>query len=316
LVVCCAIAGSAVAQANWPSKPITLVAPTAPGSDGDIMIRALAQKMTQLTGVSVVTDNKPGASGTLGVTITSHAAPDGYTAVITGTGPFILQPLLNKQLPYNMEKTLVPVSLVSTFASAVVVAGDSPYKTLGELIAAARAQPGKLTFATSGQGTLVHLSGELLKIRAGVDLLHVPYKSQAPGVQAVLSQEATLMIAPSASLQKLIESGKLRALAVTSSERMGSLPNVPTMAEAGVKDFVVTGWYGAYAPAGTPRPLAERLSAEIRRALADREVKEKYQALGMEAVGSTPDQLHATWKADTAIWDLVLKANPQVKLEQ
>ncbi|MDP3138879.1 MAG: tripartite tricarboxylate transporter substrate binding protein, partial [Burkholderiaceae bacterium] len=220
------LASALNAQTAWPSKVVTLVAPTAPGSDGDIIVRTVAQKMSQLLNASVIVDNKAGAGGTLGVAYTSRASADGHIAVITGTGPFILTPLLNKKLAYDMEKNLEPISIMSTFSSAVVVSADSPYKTLRELIAAAKAQPGKLTFASSGGGTLVHLQGELLKIRAGIDMLHVPYKSQSPALQGVIAQETSVMIMPSASAQALIDSGKLRALAVTSDKRMKSLPNV------------------------------------------------------------------------------------------
>ncbi len=310
------LANSSHAQTDWPSKPITLVAPTLPGSDGDIIVRSVSQKMTELMKTTVVVDNKAGASGTLGVSVASRMSQDGHVAVITGTGPFILSPLLNQKLSYDMEKTLEPVSLMATFASAVIVSVNSPYKTLKDLIAAAKAQPGKLTFASSGQGTLIHLQGELLKIRAGIDLLHVPYKSQPPAIQAVMTQEITVMILPSASVQPLIKSGKLRALAVTSETRMKSTPDVPTMAEAGMDNFVVQGWYGAYAPGGTPKALTERMSAEMRRALLTPDVTERFAQLGMDVVGSTPQQLLTTWKADTAIWAQVLKLNPQIKLDQ
>ncbi|MDO9090253.1 MAG: tripartite tricarboxylate transporter substrate binding protein [Burkholderiaceae bacterium] len=310
------LASAANAQSTWPSKVVTLVAPTAPGSDGDIIVRTVAQKMSQLLNASVIVDNKAGAGGTLGVAYTSRASADGHIAVITGTGPFILTPLLNKKLAYDMEKNLEPISIMSTFASAVVVSADSPYKTLRELIAAAKAQPGKLSFASSGGGTLVHLQGELLKIRAGIDMLHVPYKSQSPALQGVIAQETAVMIMPSASAQALIDSGKLRALAVTSDKRMKSLPNVPTMAEAGVPDFVVKGWYGAYAPGGTPKALTQRFSAEMRRALHTPEVVARFNSLSMDVVGSTPEEMLATWKADTAIWAQVLKANPQIKIDQ
>jgi tripartite-type tricarboxylate transporter receptor subunit TctC len=310
------IATVCAGQTTWPTKSITLVAPTLPGSDGDIIARSVGQSMSQLTGVPVVVENRAGASGTLGVATTARAAPDGYTSVITGTGPFILSPLLNKQLGYDMEKSLEPVSLMSTFASTVVVGSDSPYKTLGDLIAAAKAQPGKLTFGSSGQGTLVHLQGELLKIRTGINVLHVPYKSQTPALMAVISQEITFMILPSASAQQLIHSGRLRALGVTSDARMKSLPDVPTMAEAGVQNFVVKGWYGAYVPAGTPHQVIQKFSEEVRRALQTPEVTARLNLLGMDVVGSTPEQLLQTWRADSTVWSQVLKANPQIRLEQ
>ncbi|MBN9428604.1 MAG: tripartite tricarboxylate transporter substrate binding protein [Burkholderiales bacterium] len=303
------------AQSGWPSKPIVLVAATSPGSDNDIIARTIADKMGQLISAPVIVENKPGAGGRLGVAVTSRASTDGHTAVITGTGPFILAPLLSRQLQYDMEKSLEPVSLISTFASAVVVSADSPYRTLKDFIAAAKAQPGKLSFASSGAGTLVHLQGELLKIRAGLDLLHVPYKSQTPALLGVAGQESAIMILPSASAQQLIDAGKLRALAVTSDKRMASLPNVPTMAEAGVADFVVKGWYGAYAPGGTAKELTRRLSAEMSRALQAPEVIARFKTLSMEAVGSTPDELHAIWKADTAVWAKVLEANPQIRID-
>jgi tripartite-type tricarboxylate transporter receptor subunit TctC len=310
------LCGVSSAQSNWPSKTITLIAPTLPGSDGDTIVRAVAQKMNLLMNSSVIVENKAGAGGTLGVAIAANGSPDGHLAVITGTGPFILYPLLSKKPQYDMEKSFEPVSLMSTFASVVIVSPDSPYKSLKDLIAYAKAHPGKLTFGSSGQSTLVHLQGELLKIQENIDLLHVPYKSQTPAIQAVMTQEVTMMILPSASAQSLIQSGKLRALAQTSDARMKTLPDVPTMSEAGVKDFVVKGWYGAYAPTGTPKALTQRLSAEMRRALLSPEVVERFNMLGMDAVGGSPDQLYAAWKSDTAIWTKVLKANPQIKLDE
>lgn len=310
------VAGHASGQAaDWPTKTITLVGPTQPGSTGDIIVRTLGQKMAQLSGATVVADNKPGAGGTLGVGWTARQPPDGHMAVITGTGPFILQPLMNKQISYDMEKSLVPVSLLCTFGCALIVAADSPYRTMKDLIAAARAQSGKLAFGSPGAGTLTHLEGELFKIRTGTDLLHVPYKAETAGITAVMAREVAFMVPPSASVQPLIQSGKLRALAVTTDTRMKSLPDVPTMAEAGVADFVVKGWQGAYAPGGTPRAQAQKMSELMRRALLSPDVAERFASIGMDVAGGSPDELYAAWKSDTAIWAEVLKANPQIKVE-
>src|SRR5258706_6144427 len=282
-----------LAQQPWPApgKLITYVVPYPAGGTTDILGRMLAQKLGTALGTTVIVDNKPGATGTIGTAFVSRAAPDGYTLLGTSIGPQAIVPSLNPKLPYDPVKSLEPVTLVGTVPHALVVAAGSPFKTVKELVAAAQAKPGELAFASGGNSTILQMQGELLKIQLGIDITHVPYKGDTPAIQDVLGGQVTLMFAPVAAALPHIQSGKLHPLAVTSATRLKSLRDVPTMAEAGGGDFVAEQWQGGYLPANTPKPIVRRLNAEIVRILNEADVAERVEKLGVSPVGSSPGQL-------------------------
>jgi tripartite-type tricarboxylate transporter receptor subunit TctC len=299
-------AALALAQPVWPAKPITYVVPYPPGGTTDILGRALGQRLSAALGVPVVVDNKPGATGTIGSAFVARAAPDGHTLLGTSIGPQAIVPSLGVKLPYNPVAAFEPVTLIGTVPHVLVVGKASPYRSVADLIAAAKAKPGTLTFASGGSGTILQMQGELLKLQAGIDMTHVPYKGDTPALQDVLAGHADLMFAPVAAASQHVRSGNLRALAVTSAERLKGLPDVPTMAEVGVPDFVAEQWQALYAPAGTPRPIIDRLQAEVARIIREPELMERLEGLGVTPIGGTPEQLAQRQREDTARWSKVI----------
>ena len=296
----------ATAQQGWPAKPITYVVPYPPGGTTDILGRALGQRLSTALGVAVVVDNKPGATGTIGSAFVARAAPDGHTLLGTSIGPQAIVPGLGPRLPYDPVAAFAQITLVGTVPHVLVVGKASPHRSAADVIAAARAKPGVLTFASGGSGTILQMQGELLKLQAGIEMTHVPYKGDTPALQDVLAGHADLMFAPVAAASQHVRSGNLRALAVTSAERLRSLPDIPTMAEAGVPDFVAEQWQALYAPAGTPRPIIDRLQAEVARIVREPEVVERLEGLGVTPVAGTPEQLAERQREDTARWAKVI----------
>jgi tripartite-type tricarboxylate transporter receptor subunit TctC len=267
----------------------------------------IAQKLGAALNTTVIVDNKPGATGTIGTAFVARAAPDGYTILGTSIGPQAIVPNLMPRLPYDPVKSFEPVSLVGTIPHVLVVNASEPYKTVSDVIKTAKAKPGTLTFASGGNGTILQMQGELLKIQTGIDMLHIPYKGDTPAMQDVLAGHVTMMFVPIAAALPHIQSGKLRALAVTSPKRLKALPDAPTMKEAGVPGFEVEQWQAVYAPAGTPKPIVQRLHTEIVRILKEPDVAAKFESLGVTVVGSTPEQLADAQKADSAKWAKVIK---------
>jgi tripartite-type tricarboxylate transporter receptor subunit TctC len=272
-----------------------------------VLGRSVARKVGTALGTNVIVDNRAGATGTIGAAFVAKAAPDGFTLLGTSIGPQAIAPHLMGKLPYDPIQSFAPVVTIGTIPHILVVGANQPYKTVADLIAAAKAQPGKLAFASGGTGTVLQMQGELLKQQAGVQFIHVPYKGDTPALQDTLGGQVNFMFAPAAASLPHVQSGKLRALAVTSAVRLKALPDVPTMGEAGMKDFIVEQWQAVFAPAGTPAPVVERLNREINAALKDPAIAALADKLGVTLVGGTPQQLGDLQKADFAKWAEVIR---------
>ena len=302
------VSARAFAQDGWPAgRTITWVVPYPPGGSTDVLGRSIAQKIAGPLHASIIVDNRAGATGTIGSAFVAKAAPDGYTLLGTSIGPQAIAPHLMTHLPYDPLHDLQPVITIGTIPHILVVAASQPFKTVAELVAQAKAKPGTLSFASGGNGTILQMQGELLKQQTGTQLLHSPYKGDTPALQDTLAGVVNFMFAPAAAALPHLAAGKLRALAVTSAHRLKALPDVPTMAEAGFRDFVVEQWQAVYAPAKTPAAIVGRLNAEIGKALKDPAIVELADKLGVTLVGGTPEQLARQQESDSAKWGKVIR---------
>jgi tripartite-type tricarboxylate transporter receptor subunit TctC len=298
----------AQAQHDWPgNRPLTWVVPYPAAGSTDVMARAIAQRVGTALGTSVIVDNKPGATGTIGGAYVAKANPDGTTALVTTIGAQAIAPHLMDKLPYDPLHDLAPVALIGTIPNVVVAAPSQPFKTVAELLALAKSRPGEIAFASGGNGTILQMQAELLASRADVKLLHVPYKGDTPALQDTLGGQVQFMFTPIAAALPHIQAGKLRALAVTSAARLKSLPEVPTMAQAGQKDFVVEQWLAIYLPARTPAATVQRLNAEVNKALRAPNIVELADKLGVTLVGGTPQRLAEQQSKDSATWARVIR---------
>jgi tripartite-type tricarboxylate transporter receptor subunit TctC len=308
LIAGVAAAGSALGQApTYPTRPIRIVVPFPPGGATDILARDVAQKLTDAWGQAVIVDNRPGAGGNIGSELVAKAAPDGYTLEMGTVGTHAINASLYAKMPYDHVKDFAPVILVASVPNVLEVNPALPVNSVAELIAYAKANPGKLNFASSGNGTSIHLSGELFKVMAGVQMTHVPYKGSAPALQDLIAGQVQLMFDNLPPSLPQIKAGKLRALAVTSAARASALPDVPTVAEAGLPGFEASSWFGVLAPAGTPPAIVAKLNAEIARWLATPEAKEKLAKQGADAAGGSPEDFAKHIAAETAKWAKVVK---------
>ena len=289
-------------------KAQTWVVPYPAAGSTDVMARAIAQRVSAALGQAVVVDNKSGATGTIGGAMVAKAAPDGHTALMTTIGAQAIAPHLLAKLPYDPLTDLEPVVLVGTIPHLLVVAASQPWTSVNELLAAAKARSGAIAFASGGNGTILQMQAELLAMRTGVKFLHVPYKGDTPALQDTLGAQVQFMFAPVAAALPHVKAGKLRALAVTAAARLKVLPEVPTMAEAGQKDFVVEQWQGVYLPARTPAATVQRLNSAINNALREPAVAELADKLGVTLVGGAPQRLAEVQKADSATWARVIRA--------
>ena len=306
----CALACAAfVAHAQYPNKPIKMVVPFPAGGTTDIMARAVAADLQKRFGQAVIVDNKAGAGGNIGSDYVAKAAPDGYTLLMGTVGTHAINVSLYPKMPYDAVKDFAPVSLVAGVPNVLVSTPGYPIASVKDLIDAAKKAPDTITFASSGSGTSIHLSGELFKQLAGVQMTHVPYKGSSAALPDVMSGQVNVMFDNAPSVMQHIRGGKLKAIAVTSGKRSPALPNVPTIAESGLPGFEASSWFGVLAPAGTPKDIIEKLSTAIAKSLQTVEMKDRLAGQGAEAVGNTPEQFAAHIKAEIDKWAKVVKAS-------
>jgi tripartite-type tricarboxylate transporter receptor subunit TctC len=308
LATCAGYAGGVAAQAAYPSKPITLIVPTSPGGTTDIAARMLADPLGKALGQTVIVDNRGGASGGIAAVAVKRAEPDGHTLLMQYSGYHVITPNVVKQSAQWEAKDLQAVANVLSAPQVIVVRDALPVKTLAELIAYAKANPGKLSYASSGNGSLQHVTGAMLEQQAGITMTHVPYKGTGPALQDLLGGQVDLTFGTPPPYMPFIQSGKLRALAVTGATRVSSLPNVPTAAEAGMPKLDATSWFGVFAPAKTPKPVIDKLTAEIAKVMATPAFKQKAAELGATADYMNPQQLTDYSKSELARWAQVVKA--------
>ena len=304
--VACA-APSAGAQ-TWPAKPVRLVVTYPPGGGSDIIARTLAQKLTEPLGVQVVVENRPGANGNIGTDYVAKSAPDGYTLVLGNTGPLCISPAIYSTIPYNTARDFSPISLVASTPIILVVHPSFPVRTVGDLVKIAKARPGQLRFASSGNGATSHLAGEMLKLMAGIDMVHVPYKGVAPAIVDVIAGQIEMQFLDVSVVVGYIKNGKVRAVAWAGPRRGPAFPEVPTVAESGFPGFDVTGWYGILGAAGMPKDVVARLNGAIVKALAQPDTRERFDAIGALPVTSTPDEFAEYIRAELAKWAKVARA--------
>ena len=292
---------NAVAQA-WPTKPIKIVAPSTPGDAPDVIARMIADKLTPVLGQQVVVENKPGAGGVVGSDAVAKAAPDGYTLIMGNAGSHGINAAVYAKLPYDIQSDFAPVSQVAVAPNVVVINPAVPANTVAEFIAYAKNQPGKLSYASGGNGSSAHMSMELFKSMAGVDIQHIPYKGSSPALTDLVGGQVAIFIGNMPPTVPLIKGGKLRALAVTTKSRSALMPELPTMAEAGLPGYETVAWFGVLAPAGTPPEIVNRLSAAIGKIARSPEMREKLLAMGAEPVGGTPEEFKLVIDRDIAKW--------------
>jgi len=294
------------AFAAYPDHPIKLIVPVPPGGGVDILSRAIGAKMSQSMGQPIVVENKAGASAAIGTELLAKSPADGYT-IMMGYSAHATNPIFVPKLPYDTSRDFAAIAHVGYIPLILVVNASSPYMTVQDLIGAARAKPGQLQFASGGAGAGAHLSGELLKTTANVDVVHVPYKGNAPALTDLLGGQVTMMFDTITTALPHVKSGKLRALAVTSPKRSPLAPDIPTMIEAGLADFDISAWYVMFAPAGTPKDVMARLNAEVNKAIADPDVRRTLGEQGVEFTGGTPEDADRFVRGEVERWSRIIK---------
>jgi tripartite-type tricarboxylate transporter receptor subunit TctC len=305
----------ASAQDPYPTKPVRIIVPYPAGGPADLLPRVVGEKLSQKWGQPVVVENKPGASGNIGMAEGARAEPDGYTLVLAPTGNLTVNPTLFPKMPFDTHRDLTPVTLLAQSPNVLVVHPSVPVKSFKELIDYAKANPGKLNFASPGDGSGAHLAGELLKLEAGINAVHIPYKGMAPAVNDLLGGQVQMMFAGISTAVQHVKSGKLVALAIAGPKRNPQLPDVPTVIESGIPGFDVTSWYGIVVRAGTPPALVQKIQRDMAEALQMEDVKKRLAVLGLEPVGNTPEAFDAIIKAESRKWgDIVKRAG--IKTQQ
>ena len=301
LGVAVAAAPLAVAQ-SWPTKAIRIVAPSTPGDAPDVIARLIAEKLSPVLGQQVVVENKPGAGGVVGSEAVARAAPDGYTLIMGNAGSHGINAAVYSKLPYDIQRDFAPVSLVAIAPNIVVINPAVPATSLVEFIAYAKSQPGKLSYASGGNGSSAHMSMELFKSMAGLDIQHVPYKGSTPALTDLIGGQVAIFIGNMPPAVPHVKAGKLRALAVTTKARSALMPELPTMTEAGLPGYETVAWFGILAPAGTPPDIVNRLSMEIGKIARSPEMRDRLVAMGAEPVGGTPEEFKTVIDRDIAKW--------------
>jgi tripartite-type tricarboxylate transporter receptor subunit TctC len=311
-VAAAGFAVSATAQA-WPNKPIRLIVPSPPGDGSDLMARSVGQKLSEALGQQVVVDNRPGAGGRLGTELAAKSAPDGYTLIMGNAGSHAINSALYKDLPYDIERDFVPVTQVMRAPNVLVVNPSLPVSSVKDLIALYKANPGKYSYGSGGNGSSAHLSAELFKSMAGVDVVHVPYKGATPALTDLIAGQVAMFMGNLPPAMGHIKSGRVKALAVTTSQRSSLVPEIPTVAESGLPGFETVAWFGIFAPTGTPKEIVQRLADETAKVVQRPEIREAIAALGGEPVGNSPAAFAAIVKGDLAKWrKVVTEANVKV----
>jgi len=310
----CGFAAGAADQGGYPTRPIRLIVPFPPGGGTDILSRLVANKLNERAGWQVVVDNRPGAGGNIGLDAAAKANPDGYTMVTGQTSNLTINPSLYSKLPYDSLRDFTPVSVIASSPIAIMVSAKAPYKSFADLLAAAKAKPGELTFASTGNGTVGHLTGELLQRTAGVKMIHVPYKGAAQAFPDLLGGRIHVFLASLETAIPQMKAGTIRTLAITSLQRVPVLPDIPTVAESGIKGFETTTWFGILVPKATPQPIVARLSDEITKALDAPDVRERMAANGGATVKTGPAAFDALIRSELPKWSRVVK-DANVKIE-
>jgi tripartite-type tricarboxylate transporter receptor subunit TctC len=302
-------AGAPVLAQSYPTKPIRMVVPSAPGSGPDLIARVVALKLTESLGKPVVTDPRPGAGGSLGAEIVARSLPDGYTLIMGSAGSHSVNTALYPKLPYDAVKDFAPISLVTTAPNILIVHPSLPVKSVKELVALAKAKPGELTFGSGGNGSTAHLSGELFRVLAKANMVHVPFKGAPAAAIGVMTGEISMGILNLPPSLPHVRSGKLKALGVSTATRSAAVPDIPTIAEGGLPGYEASTWYAVLAPAGTPADIIARLNSELIKGLRSDDMKKRISAEGGDIVGSTPEELTAVIKRDIEKWTRVVAAS-------
>lgn len=301
------LAGGAAAQ-PYPSKPVRIVIPFPAGGGADSIIRSFSGRLADAFGQPLLIDNRSGANGNVGTELVAKSAPDGYTLLFNGSGTLAINPSLYTKLPYDPLRDFAPVALTVLQPHVLTVHPSMPIRTVNDLIALARSQPGKLNFASSGNGSLAHLGGELFRTAARVDVVHVPYKGAAPALVDLLAGQVHMVFASSPSVMPHVTSKRLRAVAVTTRKRIAIMPQTPTVIESGLPDFILTGWYGMLAPTGTPAAIVSRLNADLVRTHALPDIRQRLADFGLEIETSTPDEFAEFMRVEIAKYAKVVRA--------
>ena len=301
-------AGAPAHAQAYPSRPVSLVTPFPPGGAADVVIRLMAQELGKEMDATFIVDNRAGAGGAIGTSYVARANPDGYTLLLTSSSTMSINPHLTAKRPYDPFTSFTPISLVGYATNELVVTGTLPYKTVGDVIAAAKAAPGKIAFGSNGVGTLSHLMGEMFMQQAGVKMLHVPYKGAAPAVADTAAGQVSVLFSNYASVAPMVKSGKLHGLAITSLKPTPLAPGLPTIAESGLPGFEANQWWGLWGPAGLPKEIVDKLNAAATKVLTNRDTIKRFNAEGVDLLSGTPADLTAYLRADYDRWGEVVKA--------
>jgi len=304
----CAFTTSNVLAQAFPNKPVRLIVTYPPGGSSDLMGRLMAKKLSELWGQPVIVENKGGAAGSIGMDFAARQAPDGYSFVLGNFGPALVNPLMSK-VSYNMEKDFIPIALTASGPNVLVVPANSPYKSLQELLDAAKAKPNSLNFGTSGPGSMSHIATEMIMRQSGVQMTHVPYKGGGLALVDLMAGQIDFIVSDALPAAEHIKSGKLRPLAITSGSRTPLVPGVPTFSEGGLPGFVALTWWGVFLPAGTPKDIQDKYYSSLVKVMGDPEIKERFAAMGVQAQATTPEEFKAYLAAENARYSKLIVEN-------